>query len=302
MARGAFWRVGAPVLAAAVVAAPAVTRAQDDEGREIVRAFRMARGGSHLGVNLADVGRDDRARLKLSDERGALVKDVQEGTPAAKAGLKADDVIVRFDGEAVRSASQLSRLVRETPSGRPIAIEVNRGGAVQRLTATLDEGGRHFGLLGDNDDMHIGVPPVAPMAPMAPVPPVPSMDQLEPLIREGMDHARRSFWIERPGRLGITYQELSGQLARYFNVEDGSLLVSNVNADTPAAKAGLKAGDVIVKLDGKDVSRQDLREQVAKAEGGSQITLGVQRDGKPVDVTVTLPARDRSRARREPTI
>jgi serine protease Do len=128
------------------------------------------------------------------------------------------------------------------------------------------------------------------------------MDQLEPLIREGMDHARRSFSIERPGRLGITYQELSGQLARYFNVEDGSLLVSNVNVDTPAAKAGLKAGDVIVKLDGKDVSRQDLREQVAKAEGGSQITLGVQRDGKPVDVTVTLPARDRSRTRREPTI
>src|SRR5439155_12176 len=86
-----------------------------------------------------------------------------------------------------------------------------------------------------------------------------------------------------------------GQLARYFKVAEGSLLVSDVSADSPAGKAGLKAGDVIVQVNGHPVSRgQDLREQVANAEPGSQLTLGVQREGKPLEVKVT-PAESRPR-------
>jgi serine protease Do len=291
MAREAFWRVGAPVLAAALVAVPAVAKAQDDVREPLIRAFRMAAGGSHLGVSLSDPSGDDRTRLKLSDERGALVKEVERDTPAAKAGLKADDVIVRFDGETVRSAAQLSRLVRETPAGRPVTIEVSRGGTIQRLTATLEEGRVFNHLLGDAGDMRIDVPPVPPVPP------------IEPLLREGIDRLDRDFFIQRPGRLGIRYQELSGQLARYFKVADGSLLVSDVDAESPAGKAGLKAGDVIVQVNGKAVSRgRDLREQVAKAEAGSQITLGVQRDGKPMDVKVTVGERAPARARRTPSI
>jgi serine protease Do len=294
MAREAFWRMGAPVLAAAVLGLPAVTRAQDEGAEPLARAFRMAGGGSHLGVGLADLGSDDRTRLKLSDERGALVKNVQPDTPAAKAGLKADDVIVRFDGEAVRSAAQLSRLVRETPAGRPVTIEVSRGGAIQRLTATLDEG-RPFGLLGEGGPMHIEAPPMPPMAPMPPLPP------MEPLMREGMDRYR-NFFLARPGRLGITYHELSDQLANYFKVEAGSLLVSEVEADSPAGRGGLKAGDIIVQMDGKPVAHGQLREHAARAETGTQITLGVRRDGKPVDVKVTVGERAPARARRTPTI
>jgi membrane-associated protease RseP (regulator of RpoE activity) len=294
MARSAFWSVGASVLAAALLGPPAVS-AQDDGAEPLIRAFRMAGGGSHLGVSLSDLSSDDRTRLKLSDERGALVKDVQPDTPAAKAGLKAEDVIVRFDGETVRSAAQLSRLVRETPAGRPVTIEVSRGGAIQRLSVRLDEG-RGFNILGEDGNMHIDVPPIPPAPAIPPIPPVPPV---EPFVREGMDRLRQNFFIERPGRLGITYQELSGQLARYFKVADGSLLVSDVAADAPAGKAGLRAGDVIVQVNGKPVSHgQDLREQVAKAEAGSQLTLGVQRDGKPLDVNVTVGERARARARK----
>jgi len=297
MARGAVWRVGVSGLLAAVVGGPlAVAKDDDESGKHIARAFRLAGGGSRLGVSLTDVAGEDRTRLKLSDERGALVKDVQADTPAAKAGLKTDDVIVRFDGETVRSSAQLSRLVRETPPGRTVAIEVSRGGAIQRLTATLEEA-RGFGRLAELDDLDIDVPPMPPLPAMPPMPPV------EPLLRDGMDSVRRNFFIERPGRLGIRYQELTEQLARHFNVENGALLVSHVDADSPAGQAGLKAGDIIVKVDGKAVSRgQDLRELVARADSGAQITLGVRRDGKPIDVKVTLAARERSRVKREPTI
>jgi C-terminal processing protease CtpA/Prc len=297
MARGAFWRVGVSGLLAALVGGPpAVAKADDEGGKHIARAFRMAMGGSRLGVSLADVAGEDRTRLKLSDERGALVKEVHADTPAAKAGLKSDDVIVRFDGETVRSSAQLSRLVRETPPGRTVAIEVSRGGAIQRLTATLEEA-RGFGRLAELDDLNVELPPVPPMPAMPPVPPI------EPLLREKLDRPQWNLLIDRPGRLGIRYQELNDQLARHFNVDTGSILVSHVDADSPASQAGLKAGDIIVKVDGRAVSRgQDLREQVARADSGAQITLGVLRDGKPLDVTVTLAARERSRAKREPTI
>jgi len=309
MARSAFWRAGASVLAIAWWAAPPVTRADDDvevktfenvaeledDSEGPVRAFQLMDGGPHLGVSLTDVASEDRTRLKLADERGALVTKVHADTPAAKAGLKADDVIVRFDGEAVRSAAHLTRLVRETPGGRTVAIEVTRGGATQRLSATLDESHRRMAFGGDSKGYSFSVPPMPPMAPMPPMP------ELEPLIREKLDSATRNFWIERPGRLGITFQELSGQLARYFKVEDGTLLVSEVGADSPSAKAGLKAGDVIVSVNGKAISRgQELREQVAKTEDGGTLALGVQRDGKPLDLKVTVTGR--SRVRREPTI
>jgi serine protease Do len=268
-----------------------VVQVEGDDDAPLVRAFQLSGGGPHLGVSLSDVGSEEQSRLKLGDARGALVTKVHADTPAAKAGLKADDLIVRFDGEAVRSAAHLSRLVRETPAGRTVAIEVNRGGATQRLSATLDTS-RRFGFSGDSGDFSLAIPPVPPMPPIPP---------LEPLIREKIDGATRHMFIERPGRLGITFQELSGQLARYFKVEDGSLLVSDVDADSAAAKAGLKAGDVIVAVNGKPVTRgQELREQVAKADDGAQIALGVQREGKPLDLKVTVTGR--SRARREPTI
>jgi len=294
------WWVGASGLLAVLAGVPlAAAKADDDGGEPMARAFRLAGGGARLGVSLADVSSEDRTRLKLADERGALVREVEDGTPAAKAGLKADDVIVRFDGETVRSSAQLSRLVRETPPGRTVPIEVSRGGATQRLTATLEEA-RGFGRLADLDDLHVELPAIPPLPAMPPMPPMPP---IEPLMREKLGRGQRDFFIARPGRLGIQYQELSGQLADHFGVPAGALLVAEVEAGSPAGKAGLKAGDIIVQVDGKPVAHgQDLRERVTRADSGAQVTLGVRRDGKPLDVKVTLEGRDRPRVKREPTI
>lgn len=310
MAQGAFGRASVFGLLAVMTVLPAVARADDGGGEHAARGFRLAMGGPRLGVTLADVGAEDRTRLKLGDERGALVKDVQADTAASKAGLKADDVIVRFDGEPVRSSAQLSRLVRETPPGRTVAIEVSRGGSVQRLTATLEEapGFGKLAELGDFGDFDVSVPEMPPMPPMPAMPPMPvmpampPMPPMQPLIDE-LTRGEHSVFVARPGRLGVRYQELTDQLARHFNVADGSLLVSHVDAESPAGRAGLEAGDIIVKVDGKTVARgEDLREPVSRAASGAQMTLGVVRDGKPMDVTVTLPARERTHVKREPSI
>ena len=109
-----------------------------ESGKETRRAWSSQRG--RLGVSLEDVRRDDLERLQLEEETGARVSGVTDDSPASAAGLKEDDVILRFQGETVHSAAQLARLVRETPPGRKVQLELSRQGAVQQVTATLAEG------------------------------------------------------------------------------------------------------------------------------------------------------------------
>src|SRR5712691_909529 len=127
---------------------------------------------------LEDVRAEDVARLHLPEERGAVVKEVSKGSAAEKAGLKDGDVVLSFQGEKVWSAGQLRRMVRETPPGRHVSLEVSRGGAVQRLAATLEESNDREVAFGDE-----GFQFEAPMPPMPSMPAMPPMPPLEPLLR-----------------------------------------------------------------------------------------------------------------------
>src|SRR5688572_19910605 len=109
-----------------------------DRARRRVEVLHLG-GGGRLGVSLDDVGKDDVERLKLGAEKGAVVESVEDDSAARKAGVQEGDVIVAFRGEEIWSAAQLARLVRETPAGRSVPMEVSRGGATQRLTVVLAE-------------------------------------------------------------------------------------------------------------------------------------------------------------------
>ena len=93
-----------------------------------------------------------------------------------------------------------------------------------------------------------------------------------------------------PHKLGIEYQEIGDQLATYFKLAGKSgILVTSVAAEGPAGKAGMKAGDVILKFEGKAIEDGgDLRNAVGAAEGGKEVSVTVQRDGRPLDLKVTL--------------
>jgi serine protease Do len=295
-----FWMVGmggAALLATWMVTD--VARAGGDQAEKEVRRpgrrveiMRMF-GGGRLGVSLEDVGADDVGRLGLSAERGAVVTDVQEGSAAEKAGLEDGDVIVRFGGQDVWSAAQLARLVRETPAGRTVALEVSRGGAIQKLSVALakPDRDRMFGVGpgGMGEDFHFEMPdfempdlsdlPELADLPTPPVPPVPPVPPMPPAFHFGPGQGRK---------LGLSYQELGDQLARYFKVE-GGVLVIDVEEDGPAAKAGIRAGDVIVRVEGKAVKDGgDLREALRDAAGGTNATIGLQREGRSMDLTVKL--------------
>jgi len=93
-----------------------------------------------------------------------------------------------------------------------------------------------------------------------------------------------------PRKLGIEYMEVGEQLASYFKLSGKTgVLVSSVDAEGPAGKAGMKAGDLILKVDAEAIKDgDDLRDAVAEAEGGKEVTVTVQRDGRPLDLKVTL--------------
>ena len=98
----------------------------------------------------------------------------------------------------------------------------------------------------------------------------------------------------RPGRLGVSVQGLTPELAEYFGVKDG-VLVTSVTKESAAAKAGVKAGDVITSVDGKAVEDAGgLRRQLrTDEESPTEVTLGITRDRKPMSMKVPLEGRQK---------
>lgn len=272
------------VAAAALMSVVAVsmgsttTHAQGRPGRverDVIRrgqpeAMVLAGRGSELGISVRDVADADAKREKLSSTEGAVVESIRAESPAAKAGLKAGDLVVEFDKERVRSARQLSRLVQETPPGRSVAVVVVRDGA--RSTITVAPAEAQAGDLGRI------VPDIARNFPQIEIPDL---------------MGRLPFGA---GRLGVDTMELNDQLAAYFGVKDG-VLVTRVAADSAASRAGLKAGDVVTAVNGSDVGATvELRREIAKVSEGD-VSLSVTRDRKPMTLKVTLE-REAGRSRR----
>lgn len=243
-----------------------------------VRIFQLS--GPQLGVRLDEVDAEAVSRLKLREEKGALVTEVLANSAAEKAGLQKDDVIVRFQGESVLTATQLSRLVKDVPSGRKVDLDVIRAGAPLKIAATLKRGEWSSG-----DDKF---------------PDLPNLDErlaekmTGPLFSKAFARAGR-------GRLGITYTEIDGQLASYFKApKDTAILINSVVEGSAAEKAGLKAGDLLTTLGNTSIAdANDLRDAVSDLEGGQATKVTVWRDGRNVDLTVTVE--DQSEAKRDTT-
>src|SRR5262252_9402636 len=92
---------------------------------------------SFLGVGVKEVDSDRAKELKLKEEAGVEVMHVDENSPAEKAGIKAGDVIIDYNNQRIEGIEQFSRLVRETPAGRDVKLQVFRNGAPQTIVAKI---------------------------------------------------------------------------------------------------------------------------------------------------------------------
>ncbi len=224
-----------------------------------------------LGVTPEEVSADRAKELKLSAARGVYIGEVEKDSPAEKAGLKSGDVITEFNGQRVEGVAQFRRLVRETPSGHTVSITVWRDGKSQTVSATLGDGEGQFRAQFNRvmPRMNLRV------APMPAMPRMPDMENFTYNLTPGMGG---NFMVtSRTPMLGISAEDLSGQLGSYFGAPDGEgVLVREVNSGSPAEKGGMKAGDVITKINGDRV--KSLSEMQAK--------LRDKREEKTIQVTV----------------
>lgn len=307
------------ILAAAVIAAVgtlvAQTPAPEPQPETRGRALMLMGRGSQIGVMAQDLTADELKGLS-GVTSGVRIQDVDEDSPAAKAGLKAGDIVVEFDGERIRSARQFSRMVEETAGGRTVKLGLVRDGQRQTVDVTPENRAFSWGFDGDRigRDIARGLRDMEPR--FREIEPrlreelrqiEPRLRELEPRFRE-MEPRLREFQFDPPafnfdwdwdmlpgttrGRLGILTESLSPQLAEYFGVKDGGVLVSSVNAESAAAKAGLKAGDVITSIDGDRVRDYDdlLRELRDKT---GDVTIGIVRDKKESTVKTTIEQPER---------
>jgi len=263
------WGIGMATLAAGL-AAPAVFGQTTPPPAPRARAattFFAQKETSYLGIGVVDLSSEHAKSLKLKDEHGAEITNVEEDGPAAKAGIKEGDVVLEYNGQRVEGQEQLSRLVRETPVGRQAKVVVWRNGASQTLTATLG--------------WHKVMEPGTWVMPDIKIPPMPPMPSIEfPQFQ--------TIW--QSGTLGIVGEPLERQpqLAEFFGVKDG-VLVRSVIKNSAAEKAGLKAGDVIVKVDDSSVSStRDISSALRAARSRRTVNVTVVRNKKEMALSVTL--------------
>jgi serine protease Do len=220
-----------------------------------------------LGVYSQTLTPELREGLNYSGS-GALVNRVVDGSPAAKAGVKSSDVIVGINTTTVASATDLTKAIQAMKVGQAISVRIVRDGARRSLSATLAER--------PEESLEWIETPDGEEAPEAPGSRrYKDGGDFEYFFDEGMPGL--AMFSGGRGRLGVRIENLSPDLGSYFGVADGKgVLVLEVFKETPAEKAGLKAGDVITKAgDRKVEDSDDLVSALRDSE--KKVTLTVMR-------------------------
>jgi serine protease Do len=240
--------------------------------------FQLAGGGGRLGVTIREVNDDDVKKGGPGTARGVVIEQVSDNSAAGQAGFKAGDIVVEFDGERVRSVQQFTRLVRETPAGRPVGAVVMRDGQKSTLTVQPRDSWQGFSnLLKYDIPLRVEIPrPPRPPAPPRVATPAPA-----PFV----------YSFRTGTTLGVTVSDMPDQLAEYFGAKDGAL-VTSVASDSAAGKAGVKAGDVITAINGQEVKVPgDVRRATQRLDSGAEFTIDVLRDKKKLTLKGKTEAR-----------
>jgi serine protease Do len=243
--------------------------------------FDTPSGRSYLGVGITDLNSDRVQALKLKDDNGVEVTQVDQDAPAGKAGLKDHDVIIGFSGTPVESAEQFKRLMRETPPGRTVALDIIRDGQQQTVKVQVADRKKLESSVWPRESRDFAyVMPAMPAVPAMPA--IPSMPRI---------------WMDQTitrvrSNSGATLESLSPQLGDYFGVKNGEgLLVRAVQKGSAADAAGLRAGDVVIRVGDQKISdNSDWTEALRNGKNG-KVSLVIMRDKKEQTLSMSVPPR-----------
>lgn len=207
-----------------------------------------------LGVSTMDVSSSVTKEKNLSVKSGALVNAVTEDSPAEKAGIEENDVIIEFNGTAIADAQALVKAVRKAEPGSKATVVVMRGKEKKTLQATL----------GKRPAMHAFAMPAIPH-----VPAVPHIPRFDVRVFGG------------GSAQGLHLMDLNAQLREYFGAPEGKgVLVEKVDKRSAARDAGFKAGDVILRVGKEEVEdAEDIRDALGDVKGGDSTEVEILRKG-----------------------
>jgi membrane-associated protease RseP (regulator of RpoE activity) len=266
------------VLAGMPLAAQKVVRVQRPSTAPMVAEYESSSPRSYLGVGVADLSSERVQALKLKDDRGVEITQVDQDAPAGKAGLKEHDVIIAFNGTPVEGQEQFKRLMRETPPGRTVSLDILRDGQQQTVKVQV----------ADRKKLESSVFPHEPGEFAYAMPPMPPMPAMPDFPRAWGDQT-----ITRVrSNSGATLESLTSQLGDYFGVKNGEgMLVRSVQKGSAAEAAGLRAGDVIVRVGDKKIAdNSDWREALRRSKEG-KVTIVIVRDRKEQTLSLAVPVR-----------
>jgi S1-C subfamily serine protease len=199
-------------------------------------------------------------------EGGARLTEIVEDSPAERAGLERDDIVVGIDGHTVRGPAALSHRLHELEPGDSVTIEIIRDGRSQTIDAEL---GRRTSVWGS-----VVAPRFAPRTPA------------------GRAYATAVFGGSTRAQLGVQLSETTAELRRFLGGnDDAGVLVAKVLSGTAAEDAGVQVGDLIVSVNGEEVANHwTLKQALSEQEG--TFKLEIVREGVPVTLEVRFPESD----------
>jgi serine protease Do len=240
-------------------------------------------GDGFLGVYAENISRENMGRYHVSTVRGVGITRVVKDSPAEKAGLRKDDVILSLDGENVSSVRKLNRLVSEMAPDQSVRVSFSRAGAEQEVTATVGKRSNQSFA----SDMFPEGSKVWKWEGADPK----TFKWEGPLLNRGDlfdNNGGFSFSLSNSRRIGVSTMQLTKQLADYFGIAGGKgVLVTAVTDDGPAAKAGVKAGDVITAVDGEAVDSSGDISRVINSKKEGDVTLTIVRNKSQQTIRVT---------------
>lgn len=219
-----------------------------------------------MGVYVQEISKEIKEAMDLKSEEGVLIRDVVEDSPAEKAGIEKRDVILTFGGEKVLDTERFVRMVKRTSPGDELKLLILRDGKEKTLTITIGE-------TSGNKLRESEFPGLEPP--------------------KGKSQVYKFFTFSG-GRIGVKVEDLTEQLGDYFGVKDGEgALITEVDEKGPASKAGLKAGDVVVEVDGKKIEDTgNLIDVISGKEKGDKVEIKVLRNRNSQSFIVEVEERE----------